>query len=51
MTIKLGRMVTYYNLGLPTQLCDLLIYWSRDIQSAKVFKGAFPENLNTFETN
>ena len=30
MTIKLVRMVTYYELLLPTWSCDLLIFWSRD---------------------
>ena len=51
MTIKLVRMDTHDDLLLPTQSCDLLIFWSRDIQSAEIIKGAFPENFNIFETN
>ena len=39
MEVKLGRMVTYDDLLLPTQLCDLLIFWLREIQKVENFKG------------
>ena len=51
MTIKLVRMDTCDDLPLSTKPCNLLIFWSRDNQSAEFFKGTFLEDSNIFETN
>ena len=51
MTTKLVRMETCDDLLLSTQPCNLLIFWSRDNQSAEFFKGTFPEDSNIFEIN